>query len=133
MKAIATFLNAAALLLAGCAFPVKDNVPLAGMNTLTVTRDANGKYTAAPPDCDKLPHPSQFNAAQSPRPDIAFGCATYTNLAAQIANPKDLARPAPYAGQHADTAGAAVTRYRAGKVEDLNSTSSTRKAGASAQ
>jgi type IV pilus biogenesis protein CpaD/CtpE len=110
-------------LLAGC-LPRKDFSSMPAPNVITV-QESNGRYVAIPPDCEKLLQPSQSNSAHNLRPDIAFGCATYTNLAAQVANPRDLVQPAAYAGQHADTADSAVTRYREDKVTPLRETKST--------
>jgi type IV pilus biogenesis protein CpaD/CtpE len=127
----ATFIllvSGASLLLAGC-FPTKDFSGFPGVNSITVQRNASGDYSAVPPDCEKLLQPSLTNAPHNMRPDIAFGCATYSNLAAQVANPKDLVDPQPYAGQHADTAGAAVTRYRQDQIKELETTRTTSKTG----
>lgn len=130
MNAIPALLCAtgASLLLAGC-FPAKEYASIPDVNTITVRRDAYGNYVAIPPDCEKLLQPDLYNATHNLRPDIAFGCATYTNLAAQIANPKDLVAPKSYEGQHADTASSAVTRYREDKVIDIHRTESTNKSG----
>ena len=78
---------------------------------------------ALPPDCRSLAEPSMFRGGTwqlEQRPTIAFGCATYGNLARMVANPQDLAHPAPYAGQDAVTAGAAVQRYHDNKVTPLS-------------
>jgi type IV pilus biogenesis protein CpaD/CtpE len=130
MTAIRALLCAtcASLLLAGC-FPAKDYTSVPDVNSITVRRDAYGNYVAIPPDCEKLLQPDLFNATHNLRPDIAFGCATYTNMAAQIANPKDLVAPKRYEGQHADTASTAVTRYREGKIIDIHRSDSTSKTG----
>ncbi len=118
----------ATLLLSGC-FPKRDLAGFPGVDAITVTRGADGRYVAVPPDCDALIQPSRISSVNNPQPGIAFGCATLTNLSAQIADPRDLVAPDVYAGQHADTAGSAVTRYRQGKVIELKKTTSTSKTG----
>lgn len=119
----------ATLSLTGC-FPHRDMTQLPETNAINVTRGADGRYVAIPPDCNTLLQPSEYSTVTDPRPGIAFGCASLTNLAAQVANPQDLVAPAhPYAGQHADTAGSAVTRYRLDKVTPLKNTTSTSKTG----
>lgn len=118
----------ATLSLTGC-FPHRDMARLPEVNAINVTRGSDGRYVAIPPDCNTLLQPSEYSTDLEPRPGIAFGCATLTNLAAQVANPQDLVTPRPYAGQHADTAGSAVTRYRLDKVTPLKKTTSTSKTG----
>lgn len=119
----------ATLSLTGC-FPHRDMARLPGVDTINVTRGSDGRYVAIPPDCNTLMQPSQYDSVTDPRPGIAFGCASLTNLAAQVANPQDLVAPShPYIGQHADTAGSAVTRYRIDKVTPLRKTTTTSKTG----
>lgn len=121
-------LLSATVLLSGC-FPTRDLAGLPGVDAITVTRGADGSYIAVPPDCNALIQPSQVSSVNNPQPGIAFGCATLTNLSAQVADPRDLVEPDSYAGQHADTAGSAVTRYREGKVIEPKKTTSTSKTG----
>lgn len=128
MKNIAALLclTGATLLLSGC-FPTKERADFPGTSSITVKQDANGRYVAVPPDCTSLLYPSQYDSWNDRRPAIAFGCATMTNLAGQVANPLDLVAPAQYPGQHADTADSAVTRYREGKVIEPKKSGSTKK------
>lgn len=111
-----------------CAFPRKDfsGVPDPGVIRLT---QHNGHWRAEAPDCQALLQPSQYNAYDNMRMSIAFGCATYSNLAASVARPADLANPRAFAGTHADTAAHAVLRYRLNQVEPLRETTSTSSGG----
>lgn len=80
------------------------------------------------PDCRALQDTSEFTDGPlqlTGRPSVAFGCATYNNLAKMIANPQDLRHPRHYPGQSAPTAGAAVQRYYDNKVKELLSTTTT--------
>lgn len=77
-----------------------------------------------PPDCAALSRASLLLDAGLPRPSVAWGCATYTNLAAQIANPKDVVAPAPMGPADAAVAASAVHRYQTGHVMKLDTTSS---------
>lgn len=112
------------LLLAGCAFPRKDFSGLPGPDVIKVVNEGNG-YRAQGPDCNNLLQPSQHSKADNLRMSIAFGCATYNNLADQLARPEDLVAPKRYPGQSADTAGAAVERYRTNEVTPLRGTDTT--------
>ena len=112
------------LVLAACAFPRKDFSGMPGPEVIRVTQEGSG-YTVQRPDCDRLLQPSQHNNANDLRMSIAFGCATYSNLADQVARPQDLVAPKAYAGQSADTTGAAVERYRENEVTPLRGTSAT--------
>lgn len=112
------------VLLAGCGFPNKNYSTLPDPGIIRVTQTEAG-FQAIPPECARLLEPSRLNKFDDPRPAVAFGCATYTNLAEQLARPRDLTHPAPYAGQSPDTAGAAVQRYRENAVTPLRSTSAT--------
>ncbi|RKP49049.1 hypothetical protein D7S89_09545 [Trinickia fusca] len=80
---------------------------------------------AVPPECAALNQPSHMIDAGAGRPGVAFGCATYTNLAAMLARPADLVAPLPYAGADAALAASAVRRYDEGHVTPLNPTSTT--------
>ncbi|KAA8999489.1 hypothetical protein FJU30_14050 [Affinibrenneria salicis] len=84
------------------------------------------QWVAQPPDCASLLQP-QRDWRDNDRWRIAFGCATYTNLAVSLARPQDLAAPQPYRAMQADAAGLAVKRYRDNQVEPLRETHSTKK------
>jgi hypothetical protein len=72
-----------------------------------------------PPDCDRLAQPSLLLDAGVPRPSMAWGCATYTNLAAQIANPQDFVSPQTLGPADAAVAASAVRRYETDHVYPL--------------
>jgi pilus assembly protein CpaD len=80
---------------------------------------------AVPPDCTKLAPQSHMVDAGVERPGVAFGCATYTNLANMLARPADLVQPIPYAGADAELGASAVRRYEEGRTTPLNTTSTT--------
>jgi pilus assembly protein CpaD len=84
--------------------------------------------TALLPDCRPLAEPSTMRDGILPyegRATIAFGCATYSNLARMVANPRDLVNPRGYPGQDAVNAGAAVQRYHENKVTPLSDSTTT--------
>jgi pilus assembly protein CpaD len=83
----------------------------------------NGK-NAVPPDCIELARGSVLTDAGWHRPSMQWGCATYTNLAAQIANPKDLVAPRKLAPADAAVAASAVRRYETGHVIPLDTSTS---------
>ena len=109
--------------LTACAFPRKDFAPMPDPSVIRLHQQ-DGVLQALPPDCERLRQPSQHNAMTDLRMDIAFGCATYTNLSQQ-ARPEDLHQPRRYAGQSAETATTAVERYRTGNVTPLMRTSTS--------
>lgn len=76
---------------------------------------------ATPPDCAMLTQRSGMRDAGFRRPGVAFGCATYSNLAAMLARPADLVAPLPYAGADAPLAASAVRRYEEDRAKPLNS------------
>nr|WP_236066908.1 CpaD family pilus assembly lipoprotein [Paraburkholderia haematera] len=80
---------------------------------------------AIPPRCEALDQQSKMVDAGSARPGVAFGCATYSNLAAMLARPADLVAPVPYAGADAPLAASAVRRYEEGRAAPLKSESAT--------
>lgn len=100
-----------ALALGGCFKP-----PVSMPDTRVIGYD--GKHLT-PPDCSKLEHPSLLSDAGVPRPSMAWGCATYTNLAAQIANPQDFVAPQPLGPADAAIAASAVRRYETEHVYPL--------------
>ncbi|MGI4859160.1 MAG: CpaD family pilus assembly lipoprotein [Janthinobacterium lividum] len=77
---------------------------------------------ATPPDCAALSRASLLTDGGLRRPDMQWGCATYTNLAAQIANPRDAVAPAPMGPADAAVAANAMRRYRNGQVMKLDTT-----------
>jgi pilus assembly protein CpaD len=79
---------------------------------------------AVPPDCSELARGSVLTDAGWHRPSMQWGCATYTNLAAQVANPKDLVAPGKLASADAAVAASAVHRYETGHVIPLDTSSS---------
>ncbi len=126
--AIALICGGLTLAISGCAFPRKDysGVPDPGVIRLT---QHNGQWRAEAPDCQALLQPSQYNNPDNMRLSIAFGCATYTNLAASLARPGDLANPPAFGGTPADTSRLAVERYRLNNVEPLRDVTSTSDIG----
>jgi pilus assembly protein CpaD len=77
------------------------------------------------PSCGALNQPSGMIDAGEARPGIAFGCATYSNLAAMLTRPADLVAPLPYAGADAPLAASAVRRYEEGRTTPLNGSDSS--------
>lgn len=77
-----------------------------------------------PPDCSEMTRHSLLLDGGLPRPSVQWGCATYTNLAAQIANPTDLVAPHPLAPADAAVAASAVHRYETGRVTPLDQATS---------
>jgi pilus assembly protein CpaD len=71
----------------------------------------NGEQ-AVPPDCRSIAIPSHLRDPDMlTQPSIPFGCATYSNLAAQLARPADIASPLPFAGADGVAAERSVQRY----------------------
>ena len=77
-------------------------------------------HSALPPDCASLARPSLLTDAGWRRPSMEWGCATYTNLAAQVANPQDLVKPQPSGPADAAVAASGVHRYETGHVIPLD-------------
>ncbi|MGF6902252.1 pilus assembly protein CpaD [Paraburkholderia sp. GAS348] len=77
---------------------------------------------AVPPDCASLARPSILTDAGWKRPDMAWGCATYTNLAAQLAYPQDIVKPESLGPADAAVAASAVHRYQTEHVTPLDKT-----------
>jgi pilus assembly protein CpaD len=93
------------------AIALTDATP-AGEMRLTVER-----YVAYVPNCPNWTGAPGNNTANTLHSD--FGCATATNLAAMVADPRDLLigrEPGPVSG---DAALAPIDRYRTGKVKPL--------------
>ena len=53
---------------------------------------------------------------------MAWGCATYTNLAAQLAHPQDIVKPEWLGPADAAVAASAVQRYQTERVTPLDKT-----------
>ena len=99
--------------------------PPLDMPDASVIRVTPGNHEqAAPPTCESLNQPSGMLDAGFARPGVAFGCATYTNLAAMLARPDDLIAPHPYAGADAPLAASAVRRYEEDRAKPLSTTNS---------
>lgn len=74
------------------------------------------RIEAGAPDCADLVTPNiALDAAR--RPSISLGCATYANLAAQVADPADLVQPRDFGGADGAATAAAVNRYQGDKVK----------------
>lgn len=113
---------AASASLTGC---MSDHPPLGMPDTSVIGYDPRDGGHAVPPQCNQLQQSSHMIDAGAGRPGVAFGCATYGNLAAMLARPADLVAPLPYAGPDAALAASAVRRYDEGRVKPLNPTSTT--------
>jgi len=113
---------AAASTLSGC---MSEHPPLGMPNDSVIGFTADGGGKAIPPPCDQLNQPSHMIDAGRGRPGVAFGCATYSNLAAMLVRPADLVAPEPYAGADAALGASAVRAYEEGRAQPLKSTSTT--------
>ncbi|QSN63004.1 CpaD family pilus assembly lipoprotein [Caballeronia sp. M1242] len=112
-------------LLAACAFAV----PLAGcIKPPASMPDARvigyDGHNAVPPDCEQLQRASLLTDAGVRRPAMQWGCATYTNLAAQLARPEDAVHPQTLGPADAAVAASAVNRYENGRVIPLDTATS---------
>jgi hypothetical protein len=112
----------AASALSGC---MSEHPPLGMPNDSVIGFTSAGGGRAIPPQCDELNQPSHMVDAGRGRPGVAFGCATYSNLAAMLARPADLVAPEPYAGADAALGASAVRAYEEGRAQPLKSTSTT--------
>lgn len=74
------------------------------------------RITVTAPNCAALVTPSE-ETSLIPRPDMSFGCATYTNLSQQVSDPADLVAPRNYGGADAATSAIAIDRYHDDKVK----------------
>jgi pilus assembly protein CpaD len=81
-------------------------------------------HLALPPDCASLARPSVLTDAGWRRPQMEWGCATYTNLAAQLAHPQEIVKPESLGPADAAVAASAVHRYQTGRVTALDPTTS---------
>jgi hypothetical protein len=112
----------AASAVSGC---MSEHPPLGMPNDSVIGFTADGGGRAIAPSCDQLNQPSHMIDAGRGRPGVAFGCATYSNLAAMLARPADLVAPEPYAGADAALGASAVRAYEEGRAQPLKSTSTT--------
>lgn len=112
-------------LTAGCGFPRKDHSGIPDVSSIRLIQGPDGRLVAQAPDCGPLLQGSQYHGFNDARQAIAFGCATYSNLAASLARPADLVAPRSFSGPQADAAVLAVERYRLNDVEPLRETRST--------
>lgn len=110
-------ISAAVALLGGCFYHPPFDMPDASVIHYDGTK-------ATPPDCRKLAVPASLTDGGQQFPTAAWGCATYTNLAAQVARPADLAAPAPVGPADAEVAASAMQRYKQDKVTPLDQGSS---------
>lgn len=107
--------GAALALVAGLAACMSDRPPLGLPDARVVTFDGRD---ALPPDCRALGLPSGLRDPDlHEHPVIPFGCATYSNLAAQLARPADAVSPENYAGPDGGLAARAVQRFESRKSE----------------
>ena len=105
------------MLLGGCFYHPPFNMPDASI----INYDG---VHATPPDCRNLSVRSGLTDGGQHLPAVAWGCATYTNLAAQVVNPEDLRTPAQIGPANADVAASAMERYKQNKVTPLDRGSS---------
>jgi len=117
------------ILTAGCTFPRKDYSGVPDVSVIRVVQGPDGQVVAQAPDCTALLQGSQYQSLNQDRAAVAFGCATYSNLAASLARPADLISPREFAGPQPDAAALAVHRYRLNQVEPLRETRSTNVGG----
>jgi pilus assembly protein CpaD len=106
----------AATAVSGCAKP-----PMSMPDASVLGYDG---HSAIPPDCASLARPSVLTDAGWHRPQMEWGCATYTNLAAQLADPKDLVAPEKFGPADAGVAAQGVRRYETGHVTPLDTSTS---------
>ncbi|CAB3720151.1 CpaD family pilus assembly lipoprotein [Trinickia soli] len=108
--------------LTGC---MSEHPPLGMPGDSVIGFSSENGGRAVPPSCDQLNQPSHMVDAGRGRPGVAFGCATYSNLAAMLVRPADLVAPLPYAGADAALGASAVRAYEEGRTQPLRSTSTT--------
>ncbi|WP_345814954.1 CpaD family pilus assembly lipoprotein [Paraburkholderia sp. PREW-6R] len=106
---------AACTLLGGCF--TKPSIGMPDASTLSYDG-----HSVIGPDCAELERKSLVSNAGFRRPSIAFGCATYSNLAAQIARPADIVTPLPLGPADGAVAAAGVRRYQTDQVTPLDAT-----------
>ncbi len=77
-------------------------------------------HSATLPDCEALSRPSLLTDAGIRRPSMQWGCATYTNLATQLAHPEDIVHPQTLDPADAAVAASAAHRYQTEHVTPLD-------------
>lgn len=117
----ASIMLAACTLLSGCF--TKPSIGMPDASTLSY----DGRSIIGP-DCTELERKSLVTNAGFRRPSVAFGCATYSNLAAQIVRPADIVSPVPPGPANGAVAAAAVRRYELNQVTPLDPTSTREQA-----
>ncbi len=121
---LAAAVAAAAFALGGCYSDPKMNMPDASV--IHVNPDGSSRV-----DCRSLTESPILSDGGFGRPDMQWGCATYSNLAAQVADPRDLVAPSKLDPANGPAAVTAVRRYELGNVKALDravSTSDTKEA-----
>jgi pilus assembly protein CpaD len=109
--------SAGVVLLGGCFYHPPITMPDASI----INYDG---VKATPPDCRNLAVPSGLTDGGQRLPSVAWGCATYTNLAAQVVHPEDLRTPSQVGPADAEVAASAMERYKQNKVTPLDQGSS---------
>lgn len=107
--------------------PVAPPASGVGPNRVLLMAD---RYVVKAPSC-----PNWTDSSATPHtntPDSDFGCATQSNLALMVANPRDLVVGRTLAPADADQATGAIERYRADKVKPLLGVGASQSGGQSA-
>ena len=86
-------------------------------------------YTVIPPSCPRTSHTTIGDNDNTPSSD--YGCATVSNLSAQIADPRDLVRGEPFGGTESVVTTSAITRLRTEVVKPYLQESNTTSGGGS--
>ncbi|TCG06966.1 hypothetical protein BZM27_22815 [Paraburkholderia steynii] len=120
---IAAMLGGAACILLTSCMSTQPPLDMPDVSVIGFVPGDGGYLT--PPACNALNQRSDMVDAGYARPGVAFGCATYSNLAAMIARPADVLAPVPYPGADAPLAASAVRRYEEGHAMPLTGWSAT--------
>lgn len=88
------------------------------------------RVTLGTPDCAAMVTPSEATETAD-RPNMSFGCATYSNLSRMVTDPADLVRGRAYGGEGGVPAVQGVERYTLGEVTPLRRSTSTGGVGKS--
>ena len=86
------------------------------------------RVTVSAPDCAAMITPNETTEAMF-RPNMSFGCATYSNLSRMVTDPADLVRGRTYGGEGGVPAAQGVDRYNQGKVTPLRRTTTVGSIG----